>query len=269
MKINFVWLILTLFFAPAISAQSTASNQVSKFTLEAPQLDTIKNIWIYLPENYKTSNKQYPVIYMHDAQNLFDKQSAYAGEWKIDESLDSLGNPQAIIVGIEHGGKNRIDELTPYSHEKYGGGNADRYLEFIIKTLKPHIDSEYRTLSNSKHTGIFGSSLGGLLSFYAGLKHPDIFGMIGSYSPSFWFNSKIYELAKKSKLNTETKFYFLVGTAESEEMVPDTEKMIEILQKKGIQPNQLEVKYIDGGEHNEAMWSKYFPESYIWLLPKN
>ena len=249
-------------------AQSTASKNVETFTIKAPQLDTIKKIWVYLPESYNTSDKKYPVIYMHDAQNLFDNETSYLGEWKVDEALDSLKTPEAIIVGIEHGGNKRINELTPLPHQKYGGGKADSYLDFLVKDLKSHIDSTYRSVPDYEHTGIFGSSLGGLVSFYAALKYPETFGMIGSYSPSFWFNREIYELAGSETLNKNTKFYFLVGTAESEEMVPDLKEMIKVLEKQGIDSEKLKVKYVKNGQHNEAMWSENFTETYLWLMDK-
>ncbi|MBT8296658.1 MAG: alpha/beta hydrolase, partial [Gramella sp.] len=235
-------------------SQSTASPNVSTFEIEAPQLDTIKNIWVYLPESYSKSDKKYPVIYMHDAQNLFDQETSYVGEWKVDEALDSIKNPEAIIVGIEHGGNKRMEELTPFPHEKYGGGKADSYLDFIVNNLKPNIDSTYRTLPNFENTGIFGSSLGGLISFYAAFKHPETFGKIGAYSPSFWFNQKIYEMAANENLNRNTKFYFLVGTEESEEMVPDVKRMIKLLTDNGLNSEKYKVKYVEGGKHNEAMW---------------
>lgn len=266
MKIKFSLLILILFITFNSLAQNTASRQVKIFTINAPQLDTIKKIWIYLPKNYESSDKKYPVIYMHDGQNLFDKQTSYVGEWKIDESLDSIQKPEAIIVGIEHGGDKRIDELTPFPHEKYGGGKADIYLDFLVKNLKPHIDSTYRSLPDYENTGIFGSSLGGLISFYAALKYPGTFGKVGVYSPSFWFNNKIYAFAEAANLNTNTRFYFLAGTAESEEMVPDLKKMIEVLEEKGMKPENFRVKYVEGGEHNEAMWSGNFLKSYLWLM---
>lgn len=249
-----------------VYAQSTASQNVTSIEFKSEKLDTLKKIWIYLPENYQRSDKKYPVIYMHDGQNLFDRETSYVGEWQVDESLDSLKNSEAIIVGIEHGGNKRIDELTPYPHEKYGGGKADAYLEFIVKELKPHIDSTYRTLADHENTGIFGSSLGGLVSFYAALKYPDTFGMIGVFSPSFWFNKKIYELAEETKFDQNTRFYFLAGTAESEEMVPDLKNMVSLLTKNGLKPENYQVKYVKDGEHNEAMWSGYFAESYLWLL---
>ncbi|WP_300434598.1 alpha/beta hydrolase-fold protein [Christiangramia sp.] len=255
-----------LFIYQTSFCQSTANAQVEIFSIEAPQLDTIKKIWIYLPESYSSSEKRYPVIYMHDAQNLFNRETSYAGEWKIDEVLDSLQKPETIIVGIEHGGEKRIDELTPFPHEKYGGGRGDDYMKFITSTLKPHIDTSYRTKSGSENTTIFGSSLGGLISFYAAIKYPEIFGKAGVYSPSFWFNDKIFELAENTSINTETKFYFLAGTEESEEMIPDLKKMIKILIDNGLKPENFKVNYMEGGEHNEAMWSKNFPKTYLWLM---
>ncbi|APG59922.1 alpha/beta hydrolase [Christiangramia salexigens] len=261
--LTFCSLFLFTFFT---YSQSTASARVSTFQIEAPQLDTIKKIWIYLPKSYESSDLQYPVVYMHDAQNLFDKETSYVGEWQVDETLDSLSSPEAIIVGIEHGGDKRIDELTPFANEKYGGGKADRYLEFIRYTLKPHIDATYRSLKSPENTSIFGSSLGGLVSFYGALKYPDTFGQAGVYSPSFWFSDKIYTYVRERSIPSEMKFYFLVGTEESEDMVPNTEEMINLLKNAGVKNENIKARYIEGGKHNEALWSKYFPESFIWLI---
>ncbi len=247
-------------------AQSTASQNVRHFEIEAPELDTIRQVWIYLPENYETTEKRFPVIYMHDGQNLFDRETSYVGEWKVDESLDSIKNPEAIIVGINHSGDKRISELTPFPHEKYGGGKADLYLDFIVNRLKPYIDANYRTLTSYENTGIFGSSLGGLVSFYAALKYPDTFSKIGVFSPSFWFSKKIYEYAENADLNAETKFYFLAGTAESEETIPDMNRMITLLEKKNLKSENFKVKYVEGGEHNETLWSESLPEAFLWLM---
>ena len=172
-----------LSFNIEVNSQSTASKQVSVFTIEAPQLNTFKKIWVYLPKSYETSKKQYPVIYMHDAQNLFDAETSYVGEWKVDEYLDTITNNEAIIIGIEHGNEKRTEELNPYINEQYGDGKGDLYLTFIKNTLKPHIDVIYRTLKDPKNTTIIGSSLGGLISFYAVIKFPQTFGNAGVFSP--------------------------------------------------------------------------------------
>lgn len=247
--------------------QSTASKQVSTFTIEAPQLKTTKKIWIYLPKNYDDSKKKYPVIYMHDAQNLFDTKTSFVGEWNVDEKLDSL-NAQVIVVGIEHGNEKRMEELTPYINAKYGGGNADNYLDFIVKTLKPAIDIKYRTKTNARNTGIMGSSLGGLVSYYAVLKYPKVFGKAGIFSPSFWFNRKeIVALTEKtSKL--KTKIYFLCGDNEGDaDVIADLEKIEYLIAEKRCGYLHLTQKTIvKGGQHNEKLWRDGFVNAYLWLF---
>jgi alpha-glucosidase len=247
--------------------QNTASKQVSTFTIEAPQLQTTKKIWIYLPKNYDATKKKYPVIYMHDAQNLFDAKTSFVGEWNVDEKLDSL-NAQVIVVGIEHGNEKRMDELTPYKNEKYGGGNADNYLEFIVKTLKPAIDTKYRTKTNARNTGIMGSSLGGLVSYYAILKYPEVFGKAGIFSPSFWFNRKeIIELTNTIP-KLKTKIYFLCGDNEGDaDMITDLNKIDDLISEKRCECKKLtKKKIVKGGQHNEKLWRDGFANAFVWLF---
>ncbi|MET0944861.1 MAG: alpha/beta hydrolase-fold protein [Flavobacterium sp.] len=245
--------------------QSTASKNVSTFTIEAPQLKTTKKIWIYLPEGYSASaKKKYSVIYMHDAQNLFDAKTSYVGEWNVDEKLDSLKAP-VIVVGIEHGNDKRIDELTPFKNEKYGGGNADNYLDFIVKTLKPYIDKNYRTKTKAKNTTIMGSSLGGLVSYYAILKYPEVFGNAGVFSPSFWFSNDIYTYTEQAPKN-KTRIYFLCGDKESDDMVAEMKKMETLLDRNRCYCLHLtKSKVVKGGEHNEKLWRDNFVNAVLWL----
>ncbi|MFB3388770.1 alpha/beta hydrolase [Flavobacterium sp. LAR06] len=247
------------------NAQSTASKNVSTFTIEAPQLKTTKKIWIYLPEGYSASaKKKYSVIYMHDAQNLFDAKTSYVGEWNVDEKLDSLKAP-VIVVGIEHGNDKRIDELTPFKNEKYGGGNADNYLDFIVKTLKPYIDKNYRTKTKAKNTTIMGSSLGGLVSYYAILKYPEVFGNAGVFSPSFWFSNDIYTYAEQAPKN-KTRIYFLCGDKESDDMVGEMKRMETLLDRNRCYCLHLtKSKVVKGGEHNEKLWRDNFVNAVLWL----
>lgn len=260
-----IFLIILLLFTLIGKAQSTAFKNVSTFSIEAPQLNTSKKIWIYLPENYsKNIQKKYSVIYMHDAQNLFDAKTSYSGEWNVDEKLDSL-KAKVIVVGIEHGNEKRIDELTPFKNEKYGGGNADNYLEFIVKTLKPHIDKNYRTKTKAKNTILFGSSLGGLVSYYGALKYPEVFGKAGVFSPSFWFSPEIYNFTEKQP-KIKTKIYFLCGDKESDDMVNDLTKMKRLLDTKRCYCLHLDkTKIVKGGEHNEKLWRDHFAEAILWL----
>lgn len=249
-----------------LTSQSLWSQgKVTSFDIEAPQLQTSKKIWMYLPHNYETSTKKYPVIYMHDAQNLFDDKTAFAGEWHVDETLDSL-KAEVIIVGIEHGNEKRLDELTPFPNEKYGGGKADAYLDFIVNTLKPHVDTNYRTKSGKMNTAIAGSSLGGLVSYYAVLKYPQIFGKAAIFSPSFWFTNDIYTLTENTK-KLQTKLYFLCGDNESETMVHEMNKMVDLVNDKRCTCMHLTKKVVvAGGKHNEKLWSKEFGKAYLWLF---
>ncbi|WP_299112976.1 alpha/beta hydrolase-fold protein [uncultured Winogradskyella sp.] len=268
MRLKGFYIIFFVFLANTIESQSTASKQVTKFTIAAPQLDTIKTIWVYLPKDYQNSKKSYPVIYMHDAQNLFDNETSYIGEWEIDEYMNQLTEHKSIIIGIEHGNEKRIDELTPYTNEEYGGGKGDAYLNFIKNTLKPHVDITYRTKSKAEYTTIMGASLGGLISFYATVKYPNTFGKAGVFSASFWFSENIYDLVKITDIPESSRFYFLIGSEEGESMVPDQKRMVELLLSKGVKTKQIENHIIEGGKHNETLWKSHFPNAYQWLTSK-
>lgn len=255
--------------------KNTASENVKvlseNFTI--PQLRTARKIWIYLPPDYATSSKKYPVIYMHDAQNLFNDATSFSGEWKVDETLNQLfaeGNQDAIVVGIENGGAERLNEYSPWKNFKYGGGKGDAYTEFLAKTLKPYIDKSYRTLPQAKNTALIGSSMGGLISFYAGLKYPEKFGKLGIFSPSFWFDFPDLNLflSKNLKPLKHTKFYFLAGKRESENMVSDIQKIVPVLLKKGVPEKNIKTKFDEDGTHSESYWSREFGAAYLWLFQK-
>jgi len=264
---RYILSIITFFtISNSVYSQSTASVNVSTFTIEAPQLKTFKKIWVYLPEGYKNNTESYPVFYMHDAQNLFDDDTSYVGEWKIDEYLDSISEKEIIVIGIEHGNENRIDELTPFPNTKYGGGKGDDYLLFIKNTLKPYIDITYRTKPKAINTTIFGSSLGGLLSFYAALKYPETFGIAGVFSPSFWFSDAILSFINTTALNKDTKLFILAGIDESETIVEEVNNVIQLLYKNGLSKENVNTVIIDKGKHNEAFWSKYFPQAHQWII---
>ena len=257
---------LFLFFFLISIMKTVAQQRFSTFEIEAPQLQTKKKIWVYLPLNYEKSNKKYPVIYMHDAQNLFDAAASYAGEWNIDETLDSL-KAKVIIIGIAHGNEKRIDELTPYKNEKHGGGNANAYLEFIVKTLKPHVDNKYRTKTNATNTGIFGSSLGGLVSFYAALQYPEVFGKVGCFSPAFWINKKEIFQKMEDTPKFTTKIYLLCGDKEDDgTMVSDMKEMKTLINSKRCECKKLNKSVIvKEGKHNEKLWRNAFAKAYLWL----
>lgn len=246
---------------------ATGNTNILDRSYPYPQFGNTKRIWIYLPSDYYTSIKKYPVIYMHDAQNLFDDAYSFAGEWQIDEAMENFFQQRketAIIVGIETT-VNRMDELTPYANPTYGGGKADLYVDFLVNNLKPYIDNHFRTKSDRFSTGIIGSSLGGLFSFYAALKNQEVFGKVGIFSPSFWFNSRIYDFAVNTPLRYgDIKLYFFCGAKESQSMVPDMQNMINKLIDKGY--TNIKTSIAPDGAHNEFYWRREFPASYEWLF---
>ncbi len=231
-----------------------------------PQLNRNRKIWIYLPEGYANSKKKYPVMYMHDGQNVFDDATSDFGEWGVDECLDSLiktGKTACIVIGIENGPQ-RMNEYNPFEFRNFGKGEADLYLDFIVDILKPFIDNKYRTLSNNENTIITGSSMGGLVSYYAMLRNPEVFGKAGIFSPAFWTAPEIMNFTDSLAYNVDGKFFFYGGGKEGDDFINDMEEIAEQLGKKS---SSMIYSVIDpAGLHNEKAWRKWFAEFYIWIM---
>ncbi len=251
-----------------VEKQHTASRnvQVMDTGFYMPQLVRSRKITVYLPPGYVGSAKRYPVLYMHDGQNLFDDYLAGFGEWGVDESLDSLikkGQQGCIVVGIDNGPK-RLNEYNPFYFEKFGDGEGDNYVNFIAQTLKPYIDKRYRTITTKENTIIAGSSMGGLISYYAILKYPEVFGKAGIFSPAFWTTGSGTSVLTDSlggKLNGMLFFY--MGRLEGEQYLKD---MTEICDKLGkVSTAYIYTAIDEKGLHNEAAWRKWFSEFYKWI----
>ena len=167
------------------------------------------------------------------------------------------------MVGIDNGGGKRMNEYNPYEFQKYGKGEGDAYIQFLVKTLKPYIDKKYRTLVTAPNTMIAGSSMGGLISFYAILEYPTVFGAAGVFSPAFWTAPSLTEEVEKKAAKVKGKIYFYAGSAESETMVSDMLHIFELMRQRSKANMKVEVKA--DGRHNEANWQKVFPEFYNWV----
>ena len=259
-------------FTMAQERKHTATENVKIISekFEIPQLKTTRRIWIYLPKDYETSHKKYEVMYLQDAQNLFDDATSYAGEWQVDETLNKIfekTGKSLIVVGIDNGGEKRIEELSPYKNAKYGGGNGDNYVKFIVETLKPFIDKNYRTKPQRKFTTIGGSSLGSLISVYAAVKYPETFGKVLAFSSAFWFNAKeLNEFISSSKVNLkQQKYYFIQGKHEDEDMEEQTNRVIENLKSKNVKSKNIFLKIDEDGKHNEMYWRREFEGAVLWL----
>lgn len=247
----------------------TASPEVLILKSDYPMIPFSKKrrIWVYLPARYANGSEKFPVLYMHDGQNLFDKALSFAGEWKVDEAMNEFAksNLDCIVVGIDNGGGDRIDEYTPYSNPKYKGGQGEMYVDFLVNNLKPFIDSYFRTLPEPEHTGIMGSSLGGLISFYAGVKYPQVFGKIGVFSPSFWYSDSLKTDVINFTPNTNQKFYIMAGQNEDEDMVPDIDTYIDLMHTAGVPDDNIFRLIQPDGQHSEWFWAREFPAAYQWL----
>lgn len=255
---------------PKQAKRSTASPNVhivdSVFYM--PQLKRHRRIWIYLPADYTSSHKKYPVLYMHDGQNVFDEATSSFGEWGVDEALDTLGpqHRQMIVVGIDNGGDKRLNEYAPYDMEKYGKGEGAQYMEFIVKTLKPFIDKHYRTKKCKDHTFIAGSSMGGLISFYAILHYPKVFGAAGVFSPAFWITPQLKQVDPGLAKKVKGKIYFYAGQQEGDSMVPD---MLQVFEQMQLHSKARMETVIRGeGRHDEPTWRAEFPVFYKWLIER-
>lgn len=236
-----------------------------------PQLDRYRKIWIYLPPDYNSSSKHYPVIYMHDGQNLFDVTTSFSGEWEVDESLNQLfsqGDHGCIVVGIDNGGGLRIDEYAPWFNAGYNeGGEGGQYVDFIVETLKPYIDDNYRTLPGREYTCLFGSSLGGLISQYAIMEHQDVIGKAGVFSPAFWFNPEIFDHSATTPKTQPMKIFFLAGFPEGNgSVVSDVNQMESVLLNNGFGDAELNKLFHADGQHSEWYWAREFPGAYVWLF---
>lgn len=253
--------------------QSTAAANVHVLSesFPIPQLNKTRKIWIYLPPDYEKSTKKYPVIYMQDGQNLFDDATSFSGEWQVDETLNRLfseGDYGAIVIGIDNGGDDRIDEYTPWNNAKYGGGEGDLYMQFVAETLKPFVDAHYRTKAGKKFNALMGSSLGALISSYGGVKYSQTFSKIGSFSPAYWIVDKQFNdyIATSMADLSHTRIYFVAGSGESKTIVSEIERVKNNLQKKGLRGKNTVVKIDAYGKHNENYWKGEFGAAYQWLF---
>ena len=253
---------------------STAADNVQILDTDffIPQLNRNRRIWLYLPPDYDTSNKNYPVLYMHDGQNLFDAETSFSGEWEVDETLNQLhanGDYGAIVVGIDNGGTHRIDEYSPWFNPSYGGGEGAAYIDFIVETLKPHIDQNFRTLPGRNHTAIIGSSMGGLISQYAVMAHGETFGRGGILSPSFWFSNEVYDQVMQTPKTEDVRYYYLASENEGNgSVVDDIVIMGQQLSAQNYLTNtDYTIVSTADGAHSEWYWAREFADVYEWLFP--
>lgn len=260
----------------------------------SPHLDNTRHLLVWLPPSYRSTEQHYPVLYMHDGDSLFDAKmgelSNEISEWQVDESMMALAQDgiEAIIVGIPNMREARFSEYSPYDHvvestQAHIRGHGDDYLRFIVDTIKPLIDADFRTKPSAGHTGIAGSSMGGLISLYGFLKHPDIFSMCAAFSPVFWFNNHALLQMIESHVAGDGRIYLDIGTVEG--------AVIQHLGPQGLSDAEADAYYVDGvrqlhqtllghgydstntyyiedpgARHDHDAWAKRFPIAIQFLF---
>lgn len=234
-----------------------------------------RDLIVYLPPGYDSQPERlFPSLYLHDGQNLFDGATSFIPgmDWHVGQTTDesiSAGIVEPLIIVGMYNTKARIREYTPTHVPKLGGGRADRYAKFLIEEVKPFIEREYRTLPGSENTGIGGSSLGGLVSLYLGLKLPQIFGKIAALSPSVWWNQRVMlRFAQAYEAQPHPRIWLDIGTREGPRIVQDVEQFRDVLLRKGWRPDQdLHYERVEGAEHNEAAWAQRVGPFLRFLYP--
>jgi predicted alpha/beta superfamily hydrolase len=256
---------------PLATVKSSASAQVTVLSqqLTIPGLNRQRTVRIYLPPGYATSTTRYPVLYMHDGQNLFDNSTAYAGEWGVDETLDGLAKAQGlelIVVGIDNGGVQRMTELNAWNNARFGKGEGKPYMDFIVNVVKPMVDASYRTLPEREHTGVMGSSMGGLISHYAILQYPKVFSKAGIFSPAYWPGPEVFALTESQPPATDARLALYLGGDEGEQAVDDYQRMVLQLKKQSHPGANLWFKLTPAAQHNEGAWRSEFAQVVSWLF---
>ncbi|MDO5509315.1 MAG: alpha/beta hydrolase-fold protein [Weeksellaceae bacterium] len=237
---------------------------------EIPQLNRTRRVWALLPYNYHQTTQRYPVLYLQDAQNLFNEGSPY-GNWEIDKKLSILaeyGRGEIIIIAVEHGGEERIKEYMLDHNSLMQHGEGKKYIRFITDTLKYYVDKRYRTLPDREHTGIGGSSLGGLISIYGGLLYPEVYSKLMVFSPSLWAIPQISFPTLRFFNPFNTKVYLYGGKKEGSNMVSKIRKFskqLEYHDQDDERNFEMKLSINPEGKHNEYYWSQEFPKAMEWL----
>nr|WP_315187945.1 alpha/beta hydrolase-fold protein [uncultured Flavobacterium sp.] len=235
---------------------------------EIPQLNKTRKIWALLPHDYDKTEERYPVMYLQDAQNLFNEKAAY-GNWEIDKKLAVMSEyniGKIIIIAIEHAEEDRIKEYN-VGKTVLGKGQGKKYIRFVTETLKPFVDQNFRTKTEREFTGIGGSSMGGLVSIFSGLKNPETYGKLMIFSPSLWVVPEL-KINPKKAYSADTKIYLYAGGDESETMIEHVKKFQENLLSSHFVKDKIKINLSINryGTHSETYWSDEFPKAIEWLF---
>jgi predicted alpha/beta superfamily hydrolase len=234
---------------------------------ETPSLD--RHLTVYLPPSYGRGERHYPVLYMQDGQNLFDPEESFAGSWRVDIAMDQAAARgfEGIAVGIRHAGEERLAEYSPFDHPEVGPGRGREYVEHMAERIKPLVDARYRTIPDRGTTCVAGSSMGGLISLFAFLARPDVFGAVAAMSPSLWYAERAIFEAVKAAPFQPGRIYLDVGRREGEDTLADARRLRDLLLAKGYRKGD-QLRYVEdrAGGHEESAWGHRLRAALPFLL---
>ncbi len=254
----------------------TPIERLHNYSFHSEILPDYRTISVYLPPQYDTEpDRRFPVFYLHDGQNLIDPQTSFVTghTWRAGITADRTNQAGTaapmILVGIANTGLRRMAEYTPTRDYRLGGGEGHAYGRLLAEELKPFMDNHYRTIPEAEHTGLGGSSLGGLISLYIGLEHPDTFGKLAVLSPSVWWNQRsILGFVAEYKSQVRPKIWIDIGTSEGTRHVRDAELLHRRLIQQGWKAEEnLKLLKVPGGVHSEDAWAARFDQVLEFLFP--
>ena len=238
-----------------------------------------RDVIVYLPPGYEEEpERNYPVLYLQDGQNLFDGRTSFVKgrTWMVrehaDEAIEAGEIEPLVIVGVYNTGDRRLAEYTHEYNWQMGGGEADKYGDLLTRELMPWIASQYRVRRDRENTGMGGSSLGGLVTLYLGLRYPHVFGKLAILSPSVWWNHKSilgYLNEHAPQMWERPRVWLDVGDREGQRTLRDVEQLARRLKANGWRPGEsMHFEKVDGGTHDEASWAGRVRPMLKFLFPK-
>ena len=237
--------------------------------VHSPELGNTRDLHVYLPPGYEQAATRYPVVYLQDGQNLFDPRLSFAGAWGADVAADAAARLgyEAILVGVSNVGYARVDEYSPFVDRRVGGGQGERYLAFLIRTVKMRIDREFRTHTGREHTVIGGASMGGLIALYAYFRHPEVFGRAAVQSPALWFaNGAVLDYIAAVP-SIPGRIFLDVGRREGKETLRNARQLRDALLSKGFSKRET-LHWVEdrAGAHHEYAWGRRLKKALPYLL---
>jgi predicted alpha/beta superfamily hydrolase len=267
--------------APAMNQPSGSSSLQSRLHVHrqfaSRLIDDKHDFIVYVPQVFRDDpHRFFPVLYLHDGQNLFDPETSFikGNYWRVGEAADALiasGDVEPlVIVGIYNAGPKRVDDYTPVEDRRLGGGKADAYGQMVVDELRSFVAHQYRTLAGAANCGMGGSSLGGLVTLYLGMRYPDVFGKLAVLSPSVWWRDRvILRFIEQLRGRTGQSIWLDIGTSEGRRALPDVRALKRLLIRKGWKKGvDLEYHEIEGGKHTEYAWAERVGPMLKFLFPR-